>query len=148
MVNKQIFGKTRKKIIKSKKTGLMARFTVIRDDNNGKDDLIVKPIKSILTGNLTGQGRKFVSRYVVIIEAKINAANKNSNLIQAEASNSSTYELNFVNSTTFKTNEKVMKSKIKALTEKNNDFCDTLIAHHFGDTANEKTIKLVLLLSV
>jgi len=61
---KHLFGLTRKKI-SSNSSAVLARFKtrIDTEDNTIK----VSPVKHIRTGNLSGQGRKYVNRYISVV---------------------------------------------------------------------------------
>ena len=83
LFNRHIFNRKTKK--KSKhligfkgRTGRMARFLV---EYNGKDDTLdVRPARHIKTGNITGQGRKYVPRFIVVVHAEVLAYEKHNTL--------------------------------------------------------------------
>ena len=111
----------RKKIFSSKRSVIMARFLVDRETKNGTDTLVVRPATHIKTGNLTGQGHKYVSRFIVVVHAKshISDADLDDNKYYfTGTANNIKYGLILEDTNQFKTNQKSVKNLFTRLNNK------------------------------
>ena len=157
MVNTHIFGKTKKKskhLIGFKgRTGRMARFLVKASAADYK--LTVRPATHIKTGNITGKGRKFVPRYIIVVDAvQLDSVDDLTNtkyyLTETIKDGGSTihYGLKLISNDDFKTNQTMVKKLFKKLKDEDKEnFFKYLVHIHFKATPPIQSKKIVFLLN-